>query len=106
MNESPRHKEWKKNKNLPIFYDLLTPDLKKMIDNVLYEDRHGTPEIEDNPDYPHTIENVSDAMKTIMGHVISQKYKEQNARIYKNDKKFGDLHVYMDGREMEFVKSA
>jgi hypothetical protein len=92
-------------KYLGIYPRLLTPDLKTMTENVLYNDKQ-TPKINNIPDDLKTIKNVSDAMKTIMRHVTSETYKDQNARIYEYDKKFGDLHVYMDGREMEFVKTA
>lgn len=93
---------------IPSFYGIsnhLTYDLKQLINKVTYTYRYGTQEITESG-YPDEIFNVSDAMKCIMDHVTSPKYKKNNEYIYKYLKKIGDLHVYMDGKPMEFVKSA
>ena len=80
----------------------LTPELKSLVKKVVYTDYYGTGEIEDHG-YPNAIYNVQDAADFITVYMKRKKFIDQNEMDYAGKEKLGDLHVYTDGREMEFI---
>jgi hypothetical protein len=80
----------------------LTPELKSLLRKVVYTDYYGTGEIKDTG-YPNAIYNVQDAADFITAYMKRKKCIDQNEMVYAGKEKLGDLHVYMDGRAMEFV---
>jgi hypothetical protein len=82
--------------------DQLTPDLKNLVNKVVYADYFGT-EGKTTNGYPRAIFNVSDAAKFIMSYVSSKIYRDKNNMVYANKTKLGDLHVFLNGeRPMRF----
>jgi hypothetical protein len=82
----------------------LTPELNSLLRKVVYTDYYGTSEIEDTG-YPNAIYNVQDAADFIAVYMKRKKFIDQNEMVYAGKEKLGDLHVYTDGRPMEFVQA-
>ena len=80
----------------------LTPELNALLRKVVYTGYYGTGEINDSG-YPDAIYNVEDAMHCIMDYMLRKKFMDMNEMAYAGKEKLGDLHVYTDGRAMEFV---
>lgn len=74
-----------------------------MLATINYEDKFGTNEIEHYD--PNKINNVNDAFEALEYIVNLDIVKNTNNHIYMKMKKIGDLHIYDDGRPMEFTKS-
>lgn len=56
-----------------------------------------------NEGYPFTINNVSDACKSLCDIISYPFYVDLNDAHYLNMDRIGDLHVYLDGRPMDFI---
>lgn len=78
--------------------------LDLMLANIHYEDKFGTNEIQDYD--PNKINNVNDAFEALEYILNLEIVKNVNKRIYASMKKIGDLHIYEDGRPMEFTKTS
>jgi hypothetical protein len=79
----------------------LTPELNSLLRKVVYTGYYGTGEIDDSG-YPNAIYNVQDAADFIAAYMKRKKFIDQNEEVYAEKEKLGDLHVYTDGRTMEF----
>ncbi len=79
----------------------LTPELNSLLRKVVYTGYYGTGEIDDSG-YPNAIYNVQDAADFIAAYMKRKKFIDQNEEVYAEKEKLGDLHVYTDGRVMEF----
>ena len=80
---------------------------KELLERVHYERRFGTPEkletgIKTLPNGVKMVKihNVTDA-ETLLQNLLLQR-KEENERTHSTHTKLGDLHVYCDGRNMEY----
>ena len=80
---------------------------KELLERVHYEKRFGTPEkletgIKTLPSGIKmvTVNNVTDA-KTLLQQLLLQR-GDENERAHETQTKLGDLHVYCDGRDMEY----
>jgi hypothetical protein len=80
----------------------LTPELNALVNKVVYKDYFGTPE-KTSGGYPIKIVNVGDAAHFIKMYLMNKTFKTKNEEVNAGKTKLGDLHVYMDGRPMEFV---
>lgn len=69
----------------------------------IYEDKFGTKE-ETSSGLPQLINNVIDAHTALKKLVF--KSQASNDIYFKRRPKLGDLHIYTDGRPMEFIKTA
>jgi hypothetical protein len=69
----------------------------------VYNDKFGTKE-EIDSGLPKMINNVIDAHTALKKLVF--KSKASNDDYFKRRPKLGDLHIYIDGRPMEFIKTA
>jgi len=86
-----------KQSNYPV-----CPELKTTLDHLNYETPHGTRENEN--DNPEQINNVHDAFAALDQIIHMDKWKKVNDHMYSKMNKIGDLHIYEDGRPMEFIK--
>lgn len=84
--------------------------LKEILDKVQYckslhsgDDCYGTIE-NTKSGLPNKINNVKDAHNALLGLVKDPNYITENNDEYNNLYKLGDLHVYYDGRPMEFIE--
>jgi len=86
--------------NYPVF-----PELKEMLKDLNFENEdteYGTKEKKQfNAD---NINNVDDAYDALTFLINLEKIKKMNDRNYLNLEKIGDLHIYEDGKPMEFNK--
>jgi hypothetical protein len=71
----------------------------------IYNDKFGTKE-EIDSGLPKLINNVIDAHTALKTLVINTKAKASNDAYFERRPKLGDLHIYTDGRPMEFIKTA
>jgi hypothetical protein len=86
-------------------YPLLL-ELKEMLKDVNFENKeteYGTKEKADFDE--EKINNVHDAYEGLSYLIRLEKLKKLNDEQYSNLEKIGDLHVYEDGRPMEFYKN-
>ena len=74
--------------------------------NIVYRDPNGTPELNDSRDYKLKINNVADAAKYIMSSMLKiKRLPHLYVDAYSDpSNKIGDLHIYLDGRPMNFIK--
>jgi hypothetical protein len=82
----------------------LTPELNALVNKVVYTDYFGTKELEDMG-YPRAINNVQDAAQCITDEIMSDKFQTKNNALYAGKTKLGDLHIYLTGEPMKFVKA-
>jgi hypothetical protein len=80
---------------------------KELLERVHYEKRFGTPEkletgIKTLPNGVKMVKvnNVTDA-KTLLQQLLLQR-GDENERTHETQTKLGDLHVYCDGRDMDY----
>lgn len=78
------------------------PIAKIFLKNIIYENNYGTPQIIDQG-FPKYTANIYDALSFLTEICSSQKFIEHNDKLYDSKLKLGDLHVYNDGRNMEFI---
>lgn len=81
---------------------LFNDDIVKFIKNVKYDHEYGTKETESRFG-SDTIYNVEDAFEHLNRLVNSEQNKTINASTYSSFEKIGDLHIYTDGRPVEFI---
>ena len=83
------------------------PDFIKtgLFDKIVYKTEYGTPENR-TPGKKGAIHNVHDALDAIVKCMKRAEITQLNNKCYENSDKVGDLHVYFDGRPMEFRASA
>jgi hypothetical protein len=83
----------------------LLPDfMKTMTDLVQYKKQFGTGEILKSG-LPNKINNVQDAADIFKHELLEPEEIEYNEEVYQGQPKLGDLHVYDDGRPMQFIKA-
>ena len=83
----------------------LLPDfMKTMTDLVQYKKQFGTGEILKSG-LPNKINNVQDAADIFKHELLEPEEIEYNEEVYQGQPKLGDLHVYDDGRPMQFTKA-
>jgi hypothetical protein len=75
---------------------------RQMLPNVIFEGSYYTKEIKDSG-YPDTINNVTDAYNVLKDIVSRQDMIDANSGFYIGKTKLGDLHIYDDGGNMEYV---
>jgi len=75
---------------------------KKFLENIIYENYFGTPEIIERR-FPNYTANIYDALSFLTEICTTKKALEHNDKLYDPILKLGDLHVYNDGRNMEFI---
>jgi len=81
---------------------VLKDDLVNFIHNVKYDTMYGTKEMETDST-KDVIHNVEDAFEKLNIIVNSESNRQINASAYPYFKKIGDLHIYTDGRPVEFI---
>jgi len=74
-----------------------------LTEKVKYKSRYGTPE-NINSGLPRSINNIVDALTELVNYYFSN-IVLSNITDYPGLKKIGDLHIYDDGRDMEFSES-
>ena len=52
--------------------------------------------------YPSKINNVKDAEESMRDIIMLKQFQKMNNEVYKDANKIGDMHIYSDGRPMEF----
>jgi hypothetical protein len=71
------------------------------------KDKHfGTIEIEKSGRAGYRIYNVRDAHEALREIISNPDSHASNDRYFLNKRKLGDLHIYTDGRPMEFIQAA
>ena len=53
--------------------------------------------------YPYEINNVKDAEKSIRDIIMMPEFIDINNIVHKDANKIGDMHIYSDGKAMEFI---
>ena len=91
-------------KNVPKPAGSVEDILYKQLLTVIYNERFGTPEIIQSRQ-PVRIANVSDAEISLRTMIKSDVFKRVNNDCVVGLTKMGDLHVYEDGRNMEYISS-
>jgi hypothetical protein len=87
-----------KYSNYPLY-----PEVTELLNDLNYETQYGTKEIKEyNPDVINNIHDVLDALDQIIN---MEKWIKQNDFLYLKlgYSKLGDLHIYEDGRPMNFI---
>ena len=87
-----------KYSNYPLF-----PEVEEMLNDLNYETQFGTKEnTYNNSDSINNVHDVLDALDQIIN---MEKWKKQNDHLYAKlgFSKIGDLHIYEDGRPMNFI---
>jgi len=83
----------------------LLPDfMKTMTDLVQYKKQFGTGQILKSG-LPNKINNVQDAADIFKHELLEPEEIEYNEEVYQGQPKLGDLHIYDDGRPMQFTKA-
>ena len=83
----------------------LLPDfMKTMTDLVQYKKQYGTEQILKSG-LPNKINNVQDAADIFKHELLEPEEIEYNEEVYQGQPKLGDLHIYDDGRPMQFIKA-
>ena len=77
------------------------PDLFDIIKKVKYQLVYGTEE-KTKSGLPKHIQNVSDAAKSLEAFIRKPSTVAENEKHYANRVKMGDMHIYYDGRPLEF----
>jgi hypothetical protein len=77
-------------------------ELVNFIHNVKYDTMYGTKEMETDST-KDVIHNVEDAFEQLNIIINSESNRQINASAYPYFKKIGDLHIYTDGRPVEFI---
>ena len=77
------------------------PDLFDIIKKVKYQLVYGTEE-KTKSGLPKHIQNVSDAAKSLEAFIRKPSTVAENEKHYANRVKLGDMHIYYDGRPLEF----
>jgi hypothetical protein len=87
-----------KHTNYPLY-----PEVKEMLNDLNYETKYGTKEITDYN--PNVINNVHDVLDALDQIINMEKWIKQNDFLYSKlgFEKIGDLHIYEDGRPMNFI---
>jgi hypothetical protein len=80
---------------------LLKPQIYGEIQNLIYDNTYSTPEIKENG-FPEKINNVNDAYEVLKKIVSKTEHINSNNDHYSTMQKLGDLHIYDDGRKMEY----
>lgn len=80
------------------------PVLHKLVKKVKYEMKYGTPEIKRNG-YAPRILNVEDAKNALLDLILLASSIGDNAMAYSGKKKLGDMHVYSDGRPLQYISA-
>jgi len=80
----------------------VTGNLVDFIHNVKYDTEYGTKEMETDST-KDVVHNVEDAFEKLNILVNSELNRQMNASAYPYFKKIGDLHIYTDGRPVEFI---
>jgi 6-phosphogluconolactonase (cycloisomerase 2 family) len=83
---------------------LKNPVLRKLAKKVKYEMKYGTPEIKHGTNKVH-IWNVEDAKNALLELVSAVSSIQDNAITYHGKKKLGDMHVYSDGRPLQYISA-
>jgi hypothetical protein len=93
--------------DLRILYSLkysnysMYPELRTMLNHVRYETNYGTKEVKDEED--NVINNVKDALNGLDYIIHMEQYKKINEMMYSKLQKMGELHIFEDGRPMEYI---
>jgi len=98
MSHDMRLLDMIKYSNYPLF-----PEVEEMLKDLKYETQFGTKENTDNNS--DSINNVHDVLDALDQIVNMEKWKKQNDHLYAKlgFSKIGDLHIYEDGRPMNFI---
>jgi hypothetical protein len=94
--------ELKINYNLPQLKQVREP-LFTLLSHLKYNVNYGTPEA--TPGFPYAIRTVEDAAKLLLAFITRPEEISNNDAAYAHKTKFGDLHIYDDGKPMLFIKS-
>ena len=82
--------------------DNMPSDLTQMLKKVVFSGVYGTKELKTSG-LPSKINNVDDAAIVLSNIVSSNFFISENTRRYNIYTKLGDLHVYNDGRPMNYI---
>ena len=88
--------------------DILSPysnsnnSIKYLFNSVVYDEQFGTPE-NTASGLPTEINNVTDALYSLSDMVAANEPTLSN-KLYHAHVSYGELHIYSDGRHMEFIK--
>jgi len=82
--------------------DITEPALLEMYDKLKYDDTYGTQSR--NSDYPKSLNNCQDAFKFLTDAITKKTFIDRNDKEFENSTKIGELHIYTDGKKMEFIK--
>ena len=87
-----------KYSNYPLY-----PEVTELLKDLNYETQFGTKEITDYK--PDVINNVHDVLDALDQIINMDKWIKQNDFLYSklSFEKIGDLHIYEDGRPMNFI---
>jgi hypothetical protein len=91
----------KANKTLDEIIDENNPELFDIIQKVKYQLVYGTEE-QPKSGLPKHIHNVSDAAASLEEFIRKPSTVAKNEEHYANRVKMGDMHIYYDGRPIEF----
>ena len=78
--------------------------MKYLLQVYNYEKHYGTPELLTS-EYPTKLNNVTDVYKLLAYYMNSPNQIQRNDKLYEYKTKLGDLHIYDDGRSMQFKKA-
>lgn len=78
------------------------PYIDTFLTNIVYNNNFGTKERNDDG-FPNSTHNISDAFKFLTAICSSEEFTKRNEFYEDPSKKLGDLHIYNDGRDMEFI---
>jgi len=82
----------------------LSTGMKYLLQVYNYEKHYGTPELLTS-EYPTKLNNVTDVYKLLAYYMNSPNQIQRNDKLYEYKTKLGDLHIYDDGRSMQFKKA-
>jgi hypothetical protein len=78
------------------------PELYTLAKRVKYEMKYGTPEIKRGRNHAQ-IWNVEDAKHALLELIMRVPNIQDNAVAYSGKTKLGDMHVYSDGRPLQYI---
>ena len=81
--------------------DITEPVLLEMYDKLKYDYKHGTQSRDSG--YPNSLNNCKDAFKFLTHALMDPTFINRNDSEFENSTKIGELHVYIDGKPMEFI---
>ena len=79
--------------------------LEKMYKIIKFDCLKVTPRPQFVSDYPESLKTCHDVFLFLTDVITKPIFIDRNNKAFKNWKKIGELHIYADGREMNFIKT-